>query len=186
MSLLKLALLVTLHLRVCATISHQIVSHFRSQVCFLLIPFLEIRWLLTLGTAVYMAAAKTDISGGYTVSIDGQAPVAIDGFSGTSSTPNCGFAWSSFDLGNTAHSVTVNLTGQSSQATFDGASASSFELDGFTWDLTPSVFISCWCLLVRITQVATSVVSSGNSRFISNFAICIGVSFILLATLHRL
>lgn len=79
-----------------------------------------------------MAAAKTDTSGGYTVSIDGQAPVAIDGFSGTSSTPNCGFAWSSFDLGNTAHSVTVNLTGQSSQATFDGASASSFELDGFT------------------------------------------------------
>lgn len=79
-----------------------------------------------------MATAVTDKSGGYSVSIDGQTPVAIDGYSSDTS-PTCGFGWSSFDMDNTAHTVYVNLTGQSSQATLDGQSAaSSFELDGFT------------------------------------------------------
>lgn len=83
------------------------------------------------GIAVYMAAATTDHSGGYTVSIDGQAPVQLDGYS-ANPTPNCGYAWSSFDMDNTAHSVTVNLTGQSARASTSNVTASSFELDGFT------------------------------------------------------
>lgn len=65
------------------------------------------------------------------MAVDNGAPVAVDGYS-SGSTPDCGFPWSAFDLDNTAHTITVNLTGQSAQASANGVSASSFELDGFT------------------------------------------------------
>lgn len=45
-----------------------------------------------IGTSVYMAAASTDKSGGYVVSVDNQAVSSIDAFAGTSAAPSCGFA----------------------------------------------------------------------------------------------
>lgn len=79
-----------------------------------------------------MSTASTPKTGSYIVSLDGQPSVAIDGY--TSSTqPMCGVTWSAFDLEDTTHTLVVNLTGQSRQATLAAvANASSFELAGFT------------------------------------------------------
>lgn len=83
------------------------------------------------GAAVYLSAAKTNTSGGYTVALDGQSATAIDGYT-PGKDPTCGFSWSATSLPNTAHSVTINVTGQSAQAASDGASATTFEFQGFT------------------------------------------------------
>lgn len=46
----------------------------------------------SIGTSVYMAAASTDKSGGYAVSVDNQAMTSVDAFAGASAAPSCGYA----------------------------------------------------------------------------------------------
>ena len=76
-----------------------------------------------------MSTAQSDTSGQYSVAVDNQAPVAVDGFSNYQSA-SCGFGWSAPELQNSQHIVVVTTMGQSAVA---GANtdASNFELDGF-------------------------------------------------------
>lgn len=84
------------------------------------------------GTAAYLLSTQSDSAGAYSVAIDNQAAQSIDGYSkGQAAT--CGVGWSMTGLDNGPHTVVLNLTGQSAQATQDGVSASAFELDGFMY-----------------------------------------------------
>jgi hypothetical protein len=82
------------------------------------------------GTAVYMATAQSSTSGIYGVSVDDQAPVAVDGFANSSS-PMCSYGWSAPNLSSGSHSVVVQLIGPSSKAPANEQSSAGFELDGF-------------------------------------------------------
>lgn len=75
-----------------------------------------------------MSTAQTDTSGKYSVTLDNQTPITIDGFQNSQSAV-CGLGWSTSALQNALHTVVVTTMGQSSEASSDGAS--NFELDGF-------------------------------------------------------
>lgn len=80
---------------------------------------------------MFMATTQSTLSGQYTVSLDHSDPVAVDGFTSNLS-PVCGVGWDSYGLVDGPHTIIVNLTGQSSQASNTGQDGSSnFELDGF-------------------------------------------------------
>jgi len=81
------------------------------------------------GSAVYMSTAQFDASGQYSVGIDDQSPVTVDGFS-NSQKASCGYGWSASKLQNALHTVVVTTMGQSPSAA-SGDDASNFELDGF-------------------------------------------------------
>lgn len=79
-----------------------------------------------------MATAENSGSGVYSVAVDGQSAVAVDGFV-NSKTSTCSYAWSAPSLSDGPHSVVVQLVGQSSKAAANGVAAGTgFELDGFT------------------------------------------------------
>jgi len=81
------------------------------------------------GSAVYMSTAQSDTSGQYSVAVDDQSPVTIDGFSNSQST-SCGFGWNAAGLQNALHTVVVTTMGQSAAAG-SGNDASNLEMDGF-------------------------------------------------------
>jgi hypothetical protein len=76
-----------------------------------------------------MSTAQSDTSGQYSVAIDDQSPVTVDGFTNSQSA-TCGIGWSSSGLQNALHTVVVTTMGQSTSAS-SGDAASTFELDGF-------------------------------------------------------
>lgn len=85
-----------------------------------------------IGTAVYMATAENSVSGVYSVAVDGESAVAVDGFV-NSQTSTCSYAWSAPSLTDGEHTVVVQLVGPSSMAAVNGvAGGTAFELDGFT------------------------------------------------------
>lgn len=70
-----------------------LVKGYRSR--FQVIPaIIEIIHVLNLsqGTSIYMAAAKTSTSGGYTVAVDNEAAVSIDAYAGASAVSNCDYS----------------------------------------------------------------------------------------------
>jgi hypothetical protein len=75
-----------------------------------------------------MSTTQTDTSGKYSVTLDDQTPVSIDGFQNSQSVV-CGLGWSASELQNASHTVVVTTMGQSSEASSDNAS--NFELDSF-------------------------------------------------------
>ena len=75
-----------------------------------------------------MSTTQTDTSGKYSVTLDNQTPITIDGFQNSQGAV-CGLGWSMSALQNALHTIVVTTMGQSSEASSDGAS--NFELDGF-------------------------------------------------------
>lgn len=71
-----------------------------------------------------MITTSSSTAGTWSVSLDNQAAVTVNGFNPQTS---CGSTWSATNLDNKMHSVTVTLTGSA-----DGSSsATGFELDEF-------------------------------------------------------
>lgn len=77
-----------------------------------------------------MSTAQSDTSGQYSVAVDSQNQVIIDGFT-KSQNASCGFSWSASGLQNALHTVVVTTMGQSASAGSGSNGASNFELDGF-------------------------------------------------------
>jgi hypothetical protein len=83
------------------------------------------------GTAVYMSTSQSSDSGKFSVTLDQQQPIAVDGFINHSNAV-CTTAWNSYGLDDASHTVVVTTMGQSDKGSSIGQnSASSFELDGF-------------------------------------------------------
>lgn len=79
---------------------------------------------------MFLSAAQSNSSGGYTVTLDGGNPVAIDGYTSSLKT-NCSITWGAANLTSGPHIVLISTTGQSAAAPVTGDPAASFELDGF-------------------------------------------------------
>jgi len=83
------------------------------------------------GTAVYMSTSQSADSGKYSIAVDQQQAIAVDGFV-NSTNAVCGLSWNSYGLNDGSHTIVVTTMGQSDKASSVGQdSASAFELDGF-------------------------------------------------------